>query len=221
MTRSALARLGGLLYLGTLPTAGFGYGYVAFMPHEPAALAAALQAGRAVLPWSIALGAIGFIDYLVIGAIFHRLLAPTSKLAADLMLLFVAASVPLALAALAQRIDLVALLDAAPPQLAIETSRLVQHEHSLILLSTIFWGLWLLPLAWLSVRAGLIPRILGVLLAVAGLGYMSSFFLPLLAPGFDGTVAGKVVGPVLATATLVGEFALPWSHEDCGHRSIC
>ena len=49
MTRSATARLAGLLYLAALPTAGFGYGYVAFMPKDdPAALlgAGSRRAGR-------------------------------------------------------------------------------------------------------------------------------------------------------------------------------
>ena len=106
MTRNATARVAGLLYLATLPTAGFAYGYVAFMPKgDPAALLTALEAGRQALGWSVVLGAAGFVDYLLLAALFHRLLAPTGKVAADLLVLFVAASVPLALAALAHRLD--------------------------------------------------------------------------------------------------------------------
>src|SRR3954467_12660977 len=107
MTRNATARLAGLLYFATLPTAGFAYGYLAFMPQDdPAALVAALQAGRQTLAWSVLLGAAGFIDYLLIAVLFHRLLAPAGKVAADLLVLLVAASVPLAFAALAHRMDL-------------------------------------------------------------------------------------------------------------------
>src|SRR6187402_1606773 len=98
MTRNATARLAGLLYLATLPTAGFAYGYIAFMPKDdPVALVAALQAGRQALGWTVLLGAAGFIDYLLMAALFHRLLAPAGKIAAHLLVLFVTASVPLAL----------------------------------------------------------------------------------------------------------------------------
>src|SRR6478609_9429934 len=104
MTRNAMARLGGLLYLATLPTAGFAYGYLAFMPKDdPATLVAALAAARGMLGWTVLLGAIGFVNYLVMAALFHRLLAHAGKVLADLLVLFVTASVPLALAALAQR----------------------------------------------------------------------------------------------------------------------
>src|SRR5437870_8433275 len=107
MTRNATARLAGLLYFATLPTAGFAYGYVAFMPQDdPSALLAALQTGRQTLGWSVLLGAAGFIDYLLMAALFHRLLAPAGKVGADLLVLFVTASVPLALAALAYRMEL-------------------------------------------------------------------------------------------------------------------
>lgn len=59
-----------------------------------------------MLAWTVLLGAAGFIDYLLMAALFHRLFAHTSKIAADLMVLFVTASVPLSLAALTQRMDL-------------------------------------------------------------------------------------------------------------------
>ena len=159
MTRHATARLAGLLYLATLPTAGFAYGFVAFMPKEdPAALVTALEAGRQALGWTILLGAAGFIDYLLIATLFHRLLAPAGKVAADLLVLFVTASVPLAFAALAQRMELIAMLDAESVSLMAEAPRLVQREANLFQLAAIFWGLWMIPLGWLSYRSGLVPR---------------------------------------------------------------
>ena len=58
MTRSATARLAGFLYFLTLPTAGFAYGFVAFMPKgDPAALLTTLDAARQTLGWTVLLGA--------------------------------------------------------------------------------------------------------------------------------------------------------------------
>jgi hypothetical protein len=204
MTRNATARLAGLLYFATLPTAGFAYGYVAFMPkNDPAALLVALEAGRQALAWTVLLGAVGFIDYLVIAVLFHRLLAPAGKVAADLLVLFVTASVPLAFAALAHRMDLIALLDAGSPALISgDVPRLLRSEANLFQLATIFWGLWLMPLGWLSYRSGLVPKLIGIGLILAGFGYLSGFVFPVL-----GIVPPAAVSGALMAVTLVGEFA--------------
>src|SRR5215204_4628632 len=54
MTRNTTARPAGLLYLATLPTARFAYGYIAFMPkNDPAALITALEGGRQALRWTV------------------------------------------------------------------------------------------------------------------------------------------------------------------------
>jgi hypothetical protein len=203
MTRNTTARLAGLCYLALVPTTGFAYGYVAFMPHgNPGALIAALESGRQTLEGTILIGAAGFIGYLVLAALLHQLLAPTSKLAADLMVLFVAASVPLSLAALAQRMDLLALLEAPPPALASEAMRLLQSEHDLFQVSVIFWGLWMIPLGWLVCRSGIVPRLIGWWLILGGFGYLSTFILPLLHLNLPASVGG-----VLAVLTVGSELA--------------
>ena len=203
MTRNATARLAGVLYLATLPTAGFAYGYVAFMPKDdPMALLTALEAGRQALGWTVVLGAAGFIDYLVLAALFHRLLAPAGKVAADLLVLFVAASVPLAFAALAHRLELMALLDARSTELLAEAPKLVRREANLFELATIFWGLWMMPLGWLSYRSGLVPRLIGFGLILGSVGYLASFVLPTL-----GIVPSTAVSGTLMAVTLASEFA--------------
>jgi len=203
MTPSATARLSGFLYFATLPTAGFAYGFVAFMPQDdPAALLASLETARQTLRWTVLLGAVGFIDYLVMAALLHRLLATTGKVAADLMVLFVAASVPLAFAALAHRLDLAALLDARAPDLLIEAPRLLRSEANFFQLATIFWGLWMVPLGWLSSRSGLVPKTIGIGLIAGSFGYLSGFALPVL-----GVVPPAAVGGSLMAVTLASEFA--------------
>jgi hypothetical protein len=201
MTRHATARLAGWLYLATLPTAGFAYGFTAFMPkNDPAALLAALEMSRQALGWTVVLGAIGFIDYLLIAALFHRLLAASGKVAADLMVLFVAASVPLALAALAPRMELMALIDSSQLTAA-DAARLLRSEATMFQLATIFWGLWMMPLGWLSYQSGLVPRAIGLGLVAGGFGYLASFVLPVLRIETPAAVAG-----VLMVVTLASEF---------------
>ncbi|WP_414150913.1 DUF4386 domain-containing protein [Acetobacterium carbinolicum] len=49
----------------------------------------------------------------------------------------------------------------------------------------IFFGLWLLPLGYLVFKSNFIPRILGILLAIAGVGYLIDFFVFFLLPDFE------------------------------------
>lgn len=49
----------------------------------------------------------------------------------------------------------------------------------------IFFGLWLFPLGYLVFKSNFIPRILGILLAIAGFGYIVDFFAFFLLPDFE------------------------------------
>jgi hypothetical protein len=55
--------------------------------------------------------------------------------------------------------------------------------------SEIFWGLWLLPLAALVYRSHLLPRFLGVWLAINGLAYLALSVTGLLWPQYEGIVS--------------------------------
>jgi len=52
----------------------------------------------------------------------------------------------------------------------------------------IFWGLWLFPLGYLVFKSGFLPRILGILLVIAGCGYLIEFVTYFLFPNFDATI---------------------------------
>jgi hypothetical protein len=51
-------------------------------------------------------------------------------------------------------------------------------------------SVWLLPLGYLIFKSGFLPRILGVLIAIAGLGYMTDFLIFYLFPNLGWQVAG-------------------------------
>ncbi len=50
---------------------------------------------------------------------------------------------------------------------------LINFDRQGVLVSEIFWGLWLLPLGVLVYRSGFLPRFLGVWLFVNGLAYLA------------------------------------------------
>ena len=63
--------------------------------------------------------------------------------------------------------------------------------------AAVFWGLWLFPFGLLVIRSGFIPRPLGVLLIIAGFGYLASSFTSLILPQHE-----KLVGQI----TMVFNF---------------
>ena len=64
----------------------------------------------------------------------------------------------------------------------------------------ILWGLWLFPFGMLVIRAGFLPRVLGVLLIFNCVGYVAASATSLLAPQYA-PVVSRVVLP-----TLLGEL---------------
>ena len=61
------------------------------------------------------------------------------------------------------------------------------------------FGLHLLLIGYLAYRSGYVPKFLGVLLAIAGLGYLADTFGTMLSPGSWTAVA---------SFTFIGEFLL-------------
>ncbi len=57
-----------------------------------------------------------------------------------------------------------------------------------ITVASIFWGLWLFPFGILVIRSGFIPRVLGVLLMIAGAAYLVSSFTSIVLPQYAGAV---------------------------------
>lgn len=210
-----LARLGGLVYLILLPTCGFGMFGAArlVVAGNPAATLANIQASRTLFELAILLGAVGFIDFLVVGLVLYKLFSPVGKGAASLMLIFVAASVPLSLAAIARRIDVLSLLDAARgvsalggDQLQVQVMLALHSSDNLMRISLIFWGLWLFPLGWLMFRSGFAPRALGVLLMLGGLWYVSIFVGTVFDPAYESTLFARIVGIVSGIPGQFGEL---------------
>src|SRR5690606_5344981 len=82
-----------------------------------------------------------------------------------------------------------------------EALRLLRGEMGLFQVCAVFWGGWMLPLGWLSYRAGLVPRAVGIGLIAGGLGYISSFVQPVL-----GTVLPTTIGVAVMAVTLGSEL---------------
>jgi hypothetical protein len=68
------------------------------------------------------------------------------------------------------------------------------HKYGYILGLT-FFGLSTLAIAYLALRSRVVPRVLVVLLGLAGLGYLGDSFAFFLVPGYDGSISPFLLAP--------------------------
>lgn len=186
MTARTQGRIAGVIYLGVVLTGIFSLAHAPsrlIVDSDPAATAAAMSANvglfRAANYAMLAMAAF----FLALPFALSRFLSAYGPIASRLMILFVAASVPLTLLAVSQYFDLARL--AASGGLAPEdvSSGLAAHRRWMGYAS-IFWGLWLAPLGWLILKSGAVPRVLGVFLILGCFEYLADYFGPMLYSGY-------------------------------------
>ena len=74
-------------------------------------------------------------------------------------------------------------------------------------ISAMFWGLWLVPLGYLVINSGYVPKMLGFLLITGGTGYLADLFTRFLlsstAPAISLLVIPGLIAELLFTAWLL------------------
>jgi hypothetical protein len=204
-----LGRAAGLGYVAIFVTGIGWYGpMLGFRAGGDGALLAHLSASRLAFELSILSGAATFVAYLVTATLLYQRFKAEAQVAVGLLFAFVVGSVSLSLMAVAREMQLLPLLGAAVQDSQAQVASILRDYDTIGQLSSLFWGLWLLPLAWLAVRTGGWGRIAGVFVALGGLGYMSAFIRPLFLP--DNAVPAPVQGALmlLAGATVLSEVVV-------------
>ncbi len=205
------ARLAGAFYLVVVLTGPFILLYVPgkiFVPGNATATAANLLAHQTLFRANIVIGLVSELCFLATALLLYRLLREVDRTLALLMVLLVFLVAPVGFVATANEVatlavlqgDYLAAFDA--PQRAAVATLLVELDRHGVLVSEMFWGLWLLPLALLVLRSKFLPRWLGVWLFANGLAYVAISITGLMVPQYAKTVSS------LATPILFGEVAL-------------
>ena len=128
--------------------------------------------------------------------VLYVLLKPVNKNIALLFVIFALVGVPIAMLNLLNQLAALLLLSGADYLTAFQADQwgalvmlfLDLYDNG-IHIAQIFWGLWLFPFGYLVFKSGYLPRILGVLLIIAGFGYLIDFFTFFLFPNFDTTIS--------------------------------
>lgn len=214
MQPTTLARSAGLLYLIVIIGAAFAVS-VRNSVIEPGDAAATADKIRA----SATLFRVGFVVDLVAGLIFvltvmalYVLLKRFNQLVAAAMVIFVVLGAGVATVNLLNHYAALTIATSETYTQALGGS----GADALVLLHAdmfangntlnhIWFGPWLVPLAYLVIRSGCFPRVLGVLQIIGCFGYLGWLFTTFLAPG----APAGLISALLAVAVLgEGPFVL-------------
>lgn len=204
MTRRKISRLAGLLYLVVVVTGMFSLAYVPSqinVADDFQATARNIVSSEPLFRYGIAGFMVMQVAFLLLPLALFQLFRDVDRSAAALMVAFAVVSVPLGLASLANRLDALSLLThpyfgqalAPEPLLAAAKAALGAYGTGL-LITKLFWGLWLLPFGYLVVKSGFLPKLLGLFLMLGFLGYMINVFGELLVPNYAQTPVSDYAG---------------------------
>jgi hypothetical protein len=200
-----LARVAGILYIvGSLgPVVAMLQRSGIVVPGDPSATADNIRASEALLRLDIAIGLVSLAAWVFAVMALHRLLRHGGQLAAGVMVITVTAAVAVeCLNLISQHAALIAATSEAYPvalgQAGADAVVMLAFgmARSGALLVGLFWGLWLLPLGYLVVKSGAFPRILGILLIVGGMSYLTVHFVSVLAPNLAGPASYLLLGDI-------------------------
>ena len=199
------ARFAGLLYLALAALSAFGLVYVPIImevPGDAAATANNIVASESLFRLGVVSNLAVFTVNVFVAVLLYKLLEPVSKSIASLMVILI--MVGLAIGMLNEVNQFAALLTLGADNLTATQSQALAslfldiHEHGFNI-AHIFWGLWLFPMGYLIFRSGFLPKLIGILLIVAGMGYLIDFTLFFLVPDVTLNVSNF---------TFIGEVAL-------------
>ena len=140
---------------------------------------------------------------IVVVLVLYKLLEPVNKNHALFMVVLALVGVPIAMLNTLNRIAALLLLNSADQMMFF----LNLNEQG-VLIATIFWGLWLFPLGYLIYKSGYFPKILGVLLIMAGFGYLLDSLTHFILPNYANYEA--IFLPVIALLTFGELLFMGW-----------
>ena len=120
---------------------------------------------------------------IVVVLVLYQLFKPVDKNHALLMVIFALVGVPITMLNTLNKIAALLLLNSADQMMFF----LNLNEQG-VFIASIFWGLWLFPLGYLIYKSGYFPKIFGVLMAIAGFGYLIGSFTNFLLPGYEAII---------------------------------
>jgi hypothetical protein len=174
----------------------------AVVPGDAAATARNIAAAEGTYRLGILTGFVTLVLFIFLVASLYNLLKDVDRTQALLMVLLVSVGVAVALANLLHKFAPLVLLSGADylsvftkPQLeALALGFLRLHSNGAAIANA-FWGLWLFPFGILVINSRLFPRLLGLLLLIAGFAYLTTSVTTIAWPAYR-QVVSQVMMPL-------------------------
>jgi hypothetical protein len=210
-----LARIAGLLYLIVGIFGGFAAGYATpkvYVAGDAATTAANVLANSGLVLFSVMADLVQATVFVFLALVLYVLLKDVNKNAARAMLILVAiASTVMCLNEVFQFSALRVAGDGSYVGAFGATGSnglvmlLMDMHHYGFLIAQIFFGLWLVPLGYLTYKAGMFPKALGVVLIVGGIAYLVDMLAAFLVPDVGNQVhAFLAIPPTIAEVWTLG-----------------
>lgn len=201
------ARLAGGLYFALIPFSVFAMLYVPsalVVPGDAAATAQKIMASEWLLRSGTVSHLVAEIMLLSVALALYEVFRTVNRIQAALMVILVVLGAAIGIASEVNRLTALQVLSGGdylqpltPVQLHAQAMLSLEAWKSGLLLTQVFWGLWLFPLGYLVLKSRLMPRLLGILVIIAGGGYAADAVLAILLPN---------IGVSISPFTFVGEL---------------
>lgn len=212
MNKKRTARLAGLIYLLVVATGIFSLAYVPktlINWNDGEATFTNIHSNLLLFRFSIYSSVICYAAFIVLPILLYKLLRPVGETTAIFMVVLALLSVPSSFHNLQYKYEVIRLIRASaspgnlnPGDLYASVLSALQRYDAGILLSTVFWGLWLLPFGLLVYQSGFIPRLFGVLLVLGCIGYLVNFTGHTLMEDYSKLTIGQYTGLLPAIAEI-------------------
>jgi hypothetical protein len=199
------ARIAGILYLLVGIFGGFSEGFV-----DPAMYTAGNAAVSAsTLLANPGLVRMGVVSHLLDGTFFlflalslYSLLKHVNKNVARAMLTLVALATGIICLNAVFQFEALRVATDGSYSVALGTAGakamtllLLDMQHYGTLVAQVFFGLWLIPLGYLTNKSGMFPKWLGLVLITGGVCYLIDLLSAFLSPGFGQVIHGFIIIP--------------------------
>ena len=200
-----MAGIAGILYLFVGIFGGFAEGYVdpgVYVAGNAAATAANVVAHSGLVRMGVVAHLLDGTFFVFLAMVLHNLLQhANNRVARAMLILVVLATGIICLNAVFEFEGLRVATDSSYARaFGIAGSNalvqlLLDTQHYGTLVAQVFFGLWLVPLGYLTSKSGLFARWLGMILIAGGVCYVVDLLAAFLAPGFGNSIHAFIIIP--------------------------
>ncbi|MDR1200404.1 MAG: DUF4386 domain-containing protein [Tannerellaceae bacterium] len=207
-----IARIAGIWYLVLAIGAGYSWMFITNVYVDGNATLTAENIIRSDFRYIIAIifSIIGQLAFILLGLTLYRLLKQVNKDISKIMVTLVLVSIPIMFVAIIIETGALLVLKRADylnvftiEQIQSIAMTFVSLHITGVHIVTIFWGLWLFPLAYLVYKSNFIPKAIAILLILSGICYCIGSMSSLISPGFYAKIE-----PILSIPETIGEVSL-------------